>query len=36
MITDSDGTKHRAADFFGRALDWWTSFIYGHELDEPQ
>jgi hypothetical protein len=36
MITDDDGAKRRAVDVFGRVLDWWTTFIYSRQLDEPQ
>jgi hypothetical protein len=36
VITQDDGTRRRAVDVLGRALNWWTEFIYGHAIDEPQ
>lgn len=35
-IVEEDGTRHRAADVFGRVLNWWTKFIYENGVDERQ
>jgi hypothetical protein len=35
-VTNEAGLKHRAADVFATAHDWWTQFIYGNQVDEEQ
>lgn len=36
VIVDEDGTRHRAADVFGRVRNWWIQFIYSNGVDEKQ
>jgi hypothetical protein len=36
LIIDDGSSKRRAVEVYERALSWWTTFIYGNQIDEPQ